>query len=107
MSHCEVSKCCLPKVYKRFITSHYYYFYYCSFPCGRWLGRGVDDDSSERLLIGKRISESDKRGHNVTATRIRSPSVPPMRSYIRDSEIQQHLGAYIRVYFYSISSFNF
>lgn len=69
--------------------------YYCfSFPCGRWLGRGVDDDSSERLLIGKRISENSERGRNVTATRIRSPSVPPMRSCVADSEIQQHLGAY-------------
>jgi DENN domain-containing protein 5 len=25
--------------------------YIHKFPCGRWLGRGIDDDSLERLLI--------------------------------------------------------
>lgn len=68
------------------------------------MGRGVDDDSSERLLIGKRISESGERGRNLTATRIRSPSVPAMRSYITDSEIQQHLGDYVYILFVSVGS---
>lgn len=63
-----------------------------SFPCGRWLGRGIDDDSSERLLIGKRMIKSSDRGRNVTNTHIRSPSVPPMKPGVSDSEIQQHLG---------------
>lgn len=26
---------------------------YYRFPCGRWIGRGVDDDSLERLLVGE------------------------------------------------------
>ncbi len=30
------------------ITGHTY-----KFPCGRWIGRGVDDDSLERLLVGE------------------------------------------------------
>lgn len=29
------------------------------FPCGRWFGRGVDDDSLERLLIAERINLND------------------------------------------------
>ncbi|KAG8226107.1 hypothetical protein J437_LFUL006736 [Ladona fulva] len=33
------------------ITGHSY-----KFPCGRWLGRGVDDDSTERLLVGEMIA---------------------------------------------------
>ncbi|XP_067950634.1 DENN domain-containing protein 5B-like isoform X2 [Watersipora subatra] len=28
------------------------------FPCGRWLGRGVDDDSTERILVGETITYS-------------------------------------------------
>lgn len=63
-----------------------------SFPCGRWLGRGVDDDSSERLLIGKRLPEGHERGRSLAATRIRSPSVPPAKPTVSDSELQQHLG---------------
>ncbi|XP_065226649.1 DENN domain-containing protein 5B [Planococcus citri] len=69
------------------ITGHIY-----SFPCGRWLGRGVDDDSSERLLIGKRITEGPERGRSLAATRIRSPSVPPAKPTVSDSELQQQLG---------------
>jgi hypothetical protein len=30
------------------ITSHTH-----KFPCGKWLGKGVDDDSLERLLIAE------------------------------------------------------
>lgn len=25
------------------------------FPCGRWLGKGVDDGSTERLLVGEMV----------------------------------------------------
>ncbi|XP_062837177.1 DENN domain-containing protein 5B isoform X2 [Anolis carolinensis] len=35
------------------ITGHTY-----KFPCGRWLGKGVDDGSLERILIGELISTS-------------------------------------------------
>lgn len=30
-------------------------FYFCRFACGRWLGRGVDDGSTERLLVGQLV----------------------------------------------------
>ncbi|XP_042326564.1 DENN domain-containing protein 5B isoform X3 [Sceloporus undulatus] len=35
------------------ITGHTY-----KFPCGRWLGKGIDDGSLERILIGELISTS-------------------------------------------------
>uniref|UniRef100_A0A4W4GMR8 UDENN domain-containing protein n=1 Tax=Electrophorus electricus TaxID=8005 RepID=A0A4W4GMR8_ELEEL len=41
------------------ITGHTY-----KFPCGRWLGKGVDDGSLERILVGELVtagSESDER----------------------------------------------
>lgn len=33
------------------ITGHIY-----QFPCGRWIGKGVDDDSLERLLIAESVN---------------------------------------------------
>lgn len=30
----------------------------CRFPCGRWLGKGVDDGSLERILIGELVSST-------------------------------------------------
>lgn len=37
---------------------------FCRFPCGRWLGKGVDDGSLERILVGELMTpttESDER----------------------------------------------
>ncbi|XP_046395461.1 DENN domain-containing protein 5B isoform X2 [Ischnura elegans] len=39
------------------ITGHLY-----KFPCGRWLGRGVDDDSTERLLVGEMMCPAGSPG---------------------------------------------
>jgi hypothetical protein len=36
------------------ITGHVY-----KFPCGRWLGKGVDDDSLERLLIAESLNSNE------------------------------------------------
>ena len=36
------------------ITGHIH-----KFPCGRWLGKGVDDDSLERLLIAESITYTE------------------------------------------------
>uniref|UniRef100_A0AAY4E4E7 DENN domain-containing protein 5A n=1 Tax=Denticeps clupeoides TaxID=299321 RepID=A0AAY4E4E7_9TELE len=36
------------------ITGHAY-----KFPCGRWLGKGVDDGSLERVLVGELVSSAD------------------------------------------------
>lgn len=35
-----------------------YLFLLLRFPCGRWLGKGVDDGSSERLLVAERVAHS-------------------------------------------------
>ncbi|KAG5445854.1 DENN domain-containing protein 5B [Clonorchis sinensis] len=37
------------------ITNHLYYF-----PCGHWIGRGVEDDALMRILIGERIHLADR-----------------------------------------------
>ncbi|XP_037719628.1 DENN domain-containing protein 5B isoform X1 [Drosophila subpulchrella] len=79
------------------VTGHTY-----KFPCGRWLGRGVDDDSTERLLVGQRVSTSVKNAELVpgadtrTPPRTRSPSVQRQES-LAPSEIQHQLGNCVNV----------
>lgn len=51
------------------ITGHIH-----KFPCGRWLGRGIDDDSLERLLIAQAISHSEK-DLSEHLDRSRSPNI--------------------------------
>lgn len=63
-----------------------------SFTCGRWLGRGVDDDSTERLLVGERVSEYSDRGRSNISPRVRSPSVPPPKKAMPVADIQTMLG---------------
>lgn len=50
------------------------------FPCGRWLGRGIDDGSTERLLVGALVPKSIDSDELVescsTPPRCRSPSIP-------------------------------
>lgn len=69
------------------------------FPSGRWLGRGIDDESIERLLIGELIprvveSENGSRENTLeryrTPPRTRSPSVT--RIEVKPVEIQHSLG---------------
>ncbi|XP_030385516.1 DENN domain-containing protein 5B [Scaptodrosophila lebanonensis] len=77
------------------VTGHTY-----KFPCGRWLGKGVDDDSTERLLVGQRVSLSVKNAELLPATRTpprtRSPSVQRQDS-VAPSEIQHQLGNCVNV----------
>ncbi|XP_017063491.1 DENN domain-containing protein 5B isoform X1 [Drosophila eugracilis] len=79
------------------VTGHTY-----KFPCGRWLGRGVDDDSTERLLVGQRVLTSVKNAEVVpgsdtrTPPRTRSPSVQRQES-LSPSEIQHQLGNCVNV----------
>ncbi|KAH8398853.1 hypothetical protein KR222_008930 [Zaprionus bogoriensis] len=77
------------------VTGHTY-----KFPCGRWLGKGVDDDSTERLLVGQRVSTSVKSAELVPPTRTpprtRSPSVQRQES-VAPSEIQHQLGNCVNV----------
>ncbi|XP_066590065.1 DENN domain-containing protein 5B isoform X1 [Prorops nasuta] len=65
------------------------------FPCGRWLGKGIDDGSTERLLVGAlvpRTIDSDELVETCsTPPRCRSPSIP-RRPIVTQTEIQQMLG---------------
>ncbi|XP_072915095.1 DENN domain-containing protein 5B isoform X5 [Hemitrygon akajei] len=55
------------------ITGHTY-----RFPCGRWLGKGVDDGSLERILVGELITpvaEEDLGKQCRTPPQLRSPTI--------------------------------
>lgn len=76
------------------IKDNFDFFCYTRFPCGRWLGRGVDDGSTERLLVGQllpRTVDSEELVETCrTPPRARSPSVH--RPEIRPSDVQHMLG---------------
>ncbi|XP_055857093.1 DENN domain-containing protein 5B isoform X1 [Episyrphus balteatus] len=76
------------------VTGHTY-----KFPCGRWLGKGVDDDSTERLLVGHRVLENVDNAELLqecaTPPRARSPSI--QRVELSSSEIQNKLGTCVNV----------
>ncbi|XP_076681665.1 DENN domain containing pinstripe isoform X2 [Andrena cerasifolii] len=65
------------------------------FPCGRWLGRGIDDGSTERLLVGALVPRSIDSEELVescsTPPRCRSPSIP-RRPILSQVEVQHMLG---------------
>ncbi|KAF7387522.1 hypothetical protein HZH68_013199 [Vespula germanica] len=65
------------------------------FPCGRWLGRGIDDGSTERLLVGALVPRSIDNEELVescsTPPRCRSPSIP-RRPILSQVELQHMLG---------------
>ncbi|XP_059486887.1 DENN domain-containing protein 5B isoform X2 [Neocloeon triangulifer] len=68
------------------------------FPCGKWLGRGMDDGSIERLLVGEMVPrhvDSDELIEScMTPPRCRSPSIPrrSVDPKLSTSEMQQMLG---------------
>ncbi|XP_025830821.1 DENN domain-containing protein 5B [Agrilus planipennis] len=75
------------------ITGHTY-----KFPCGRWLGKGVDDGSIERLLVGQIIHEQEEvdepeqsKSRTSSLTRSKSPA-PPRSIELKPSQIQHLLG---------------
>ncbi|TGZ68937.1 hypothetical protein CRM22_004005 [Opisthorchis felineus] len=51
------------------ITNHLYYF-----PCGHWIGRGVEDDALMRILIGERIHLADRDTRLIFTGPPRDPS---------------------------------
>ncbi|XP_034936664.1 DENN domain-containing protein 5B isoform X2 [Chelonus insularis] len=65
------------------------------FPCGRWLGRGIDDGSTERLLVGALVPRSIDSEELVetcsTPPRCRSPSIP-RKPTLSPDELQHMLG---------------
>jgi DENN domain-containing protein 5 len=70
----------------------------CRFPCGKWLGRGMDDGSIERLLVGEMVPrhvDSDELIEScMTPPRCRSPSIPrrSVDPKISTPDLQQMLG---------------
>ncbi|CAN8023065.1 unnamed protein product, partial [Ixodes persulcatus] len=68
------------------------------FPCGRWLGKGIDDGSTERLLVAEMVPADVDNEELMeacrTPPRCRSPSVPrrPSEPRLTVPEIQQLLG---------------
>lgn len=68
--------------------------YFFRFACGRWLGRGVDDGSTERLLVGQLVPRTVDSEELVEACRTPPRSVSPSvhRPEIRPSDIQHMLG---------------
>ncbi|ENN76384.1 hypothetical protein YQE_07106, partial [Dendroctonus ponderosae] len=75
------------------VTGHTY-----RFTCGRWLGRGIDDGSTERLLVGtlmslKKEDEETKQTGSLgrSTPRSRSPAPSP-RPEMKPSELQYMLG---------------
>ncbi|KAH6924862.1 hypothetical protein HPB50_025760 [Hyalomma asiaticum] len=75
------------------VTGHTY-----KFPCGRWLGKGIDDGSTERLLVAELVPADIDNEELMeacrTPPRCRSPSVPrrPSEPRLTIPEIQQLLG---------------
>ncbi|XP_043268202.1 DENN domain-containing protein 5B isoform X2 [Venturia canescens] len=65
------------------------------FPCGRWLGRGIDDSSTERLLVGALVPRSIDSEELLetcsTPPRCRSPSIP-RKPTLSQVELQHMLG---------------
>uniref|UniRef100_A0AAX7T413 DENN domain containing 5B n=1 Tax=Astatotilapia calliptera TaxID=8154 RepID=A0AAX7T413_ASTCA len=71
------------------ITGHTY-----RFPCGRWLGKGVDDGSLERVLIGELVLPS---GEDDSARACRTPPLqrsPSQGRHIKlnSAQIQEGIG---------------
>ncbi|XP_066150244.1 DENN domain-containing protein 5B [Euwallacea fornicatus] len=78
---------------RNYVTGHTY-----RFTCGRWLGRGIDDGSTERLLVGNLLSLKKEEEENRptgslgrSTPRTRSPAPSP-RPELKASELQYMLG---------------
>ncbi|XP_033967007.1 DENN domain-containing protein 5A isoform X4 [Pseudochaenichthys georgianus] len=59
------------------ITGHTY-----KFPCGRWLGKGVDDGSLERILVGELMTPSSENDERMCRTPPMQQSPGMMRRFV-------------------------
>ncbi|XP_062868765.1 DENN domain-containing protein 5A isoform X2 [Trichomycterus rosablanca] len=59
------------------ITGHTY-----KFPCGRWLGKGVDDGSLERILVGELITAGSENDERMCRTPPMQQSPGMMRRFV-------------------------
>ncbi|XP_022829510.1 DENN domain-containing protein 5A isoform X2 [Spodoptera litura] len=74
----------LDQVYVRNeVTGHTY-----TFPCNRWLGTGVDDGSTERLLVAARV----RAGATPRAALPPAPAATPTTTHLSTSTIQHMIG---------------
>ncbi|CAL8351934.1 unnamed protein product [Merluccius merluccius] len=62
------------------ITGHTY-----KFPCGRWLGKGVDDGSLERILVGELVTASSENDERMCRTPPMQQSPGMMRRFVNIS----------------------
>lgn len=54
----------------------------CRFPCGRWLGKGVDDGSLERILVGELMTPSTENDERMCRTPPMQQSPGMMRRFV-------------------------
>uniref|UniRef100_A0A8C5D7K2 DENN/MADD domain containing 5A n=1 Tax=Gouania willdenowi TaxID=441366 RepID=A0A8C5D7K2_GOUWI len=59
------------------ITGHTY-----KFPCGRWLGKGVDDGSLERILVGELMTPTTENDERMCRTPPMQQSPGMMRRFV-------------------------
>ena len=52
------------------------------FPCGRWLGKGVDDGSQERILVGELVTASAENDERMCRTPPMQQSPGMMRRFV-------------------------
>lgn len=66
------------------------------FPCGRWLGKGVDDGSLERILVGELVTAGSENDDRMCRTPPMQQSPGMMRRFVtispnsKPSEYQHH-----------------
>uniref|UniRef100_A0A8C6WKV7 DENN/MADD domain containing 5A n=1 Tax=Neogobius melanostomus TaxID=47308 RepID=A0A8C6WKV7_9GOBI len=69
------------------ITGHTY-----KFPCGRWLGKGVDDGSLERILVGELMTPSTENDDRLCRTPPMQQSPGMMRRFVTISPNKLNTG---------------
>lgn len=55
---------------------------FCRFPCGRWLGKGVDDGSLERILVGELMTPTTENDERMCRTPPMQQSPGMMRRFV-------------------------
>lgn len=58
------------------------YYLACRFPCGRWLGKGVDDGSLERILVGELMTPTTENDERMCRTPPMQQSPGMMRRFV-------------------------
>lgn len=73
-------------------------FFYIRFPCGRYLGKSIDDGSTERLLVGELLKVSEPESvdiggyANAPPVQCRSPMMSRRDTRLSVAEVQHMIG---------------